>query len=62
MHYIQAHIHECPECGSTYDCFDGQCMNIEELICSSCEYEMKFPRFISVEKRDAVQNNEDKSW
>ena len=62
MHYIQAHIHLCPECGSTYDCFDGECANLEDLTCSICKHEIKSPRFISVEKTNAVQNNENEGW
>lgn len=62
MHYIQAHSHLCNKCGSTYDCFDGECQDVEEQICSLCTQDEKYAKHLAREPIDAVQNNENEGW
>lgn len=62
MYYIQAHSHLCPKCGSTYDCFDGECQDIDEMTCSLCEQHEQQDRYLSKVQMDAVQNNENEGW
>ena len=37
---VHRHMHECPECGRTWECFrPGGCRDEEELSCLFCDEE-----------------------